>query len=205
MAGTIEHESTAGLDADSLLAAWRERVAADAALGPDAIERTAHADDAFGGALAALVARSLGASGAAVGDESEAALAAGRAAFAGRLDLPGLQRLLGHLHDVVTARLLERASDADGHLSTARAEKAVRRVRDAMERIVVEATRGWFDEAGRKLRHDVKTPLQATSLNLELLTLETAERGLDTEPLDTIQRSLDQVVDLLSRAEPARR
>ena len=197
MEGTIGNEATA--DAGSLCTTWCERVVADPGFAGDADALFTRESGAFDAVAASVLSRSAGADDVRAGG---AAFAIGRALCTDRGDLPALRRLFDHLHDIVVGRLFGQTADDDGRLSAARAEEATRRARHAMEEAVVEATRGWFDESGRKLRHDVKTPLQASSLNLELLTLETAERGLDTEPLDTIQRSLDRVAELLARAEP---
>ena len=192
------------LETDALRVNWSERVAADAGLAEGPLALFSRESATFDALVDGVVARSAPAGEDA--DDSRlapSALALGRAVFAAGLDLPTLQRLLGHLHDAVVAwTFREAAEGSGGTLCPGRAETLVGEVRRALERPVLEATRGWFDAAASKLRHDVKTPLQATSLNLELLTLESAERGLDTEALDTIQRSLDQVVALLARAEP---
>ena len=82
------------------------------------------------------------------------------------------------------------------------ATRCVRAATRAVRPVAVAAEEAWFDERGRTLRHDIKTPLQAASLNLELLALESDEKGLDTEALDVIQRSLDQAVELLRAHEP---
>jgi len=195
-------------DAHQVLAlrqTWRRRVAADARLDGDAGGLFTEEGESLDAVVAAVVAVAFGGGGAERGavESARAAFATGRAAHARQIDLIGLQRLLGHLHDALSGQLIRRSAEPDDSLSGSRAEGIARAARAAMERPIVEATRGWFDEAGRKLRHDVKTPLQATSLNLELLTLESGERGLDTAALDTIQHSLDQVVEMLARAEPA--
>lgn len=53
------------------------------------------------------------------------------------------------------------------------------------------------DQLVRRLRHDIKTPLQAASLNLELLALDHADDAGDLEAIETIQASIDQAVDML--------
>ena len=53
------------------------------------------------------------------------------------------------------------------------------------------------DRLVQRLRHDIKTPLQAASLNLELLALERAGDADDLEAIETIQASIDQAVEML--------
>ena len=56
-------------------------------------------------------------------------------------------------------------------------------------------------ELARILRHDIKTPLQAASLNLELLALEQDGNADVTEAIASIQASLDTAVAMLQRFE----
>jgi len=49
------------------------------------------------------------------------------------------------------------------------------------------------------IRHDIKTPLQAASLNLELLAMEQAGNVPVVEAIATIQASLDDAVAMLHR------
>jgi len=56
-------------------------------------------------------------------------------------------------------------------------------------------------DLARILRHDIKTPLQAASLNLELLALEQDGNADVTEAIASIQASLDTAVAMLQRFE----
>jgi len=53
----------------------------------------------------------------------------------------------------------------------------------------------------RILRHDIKTPLQAASLNLELLALEQEGNEEVVEAIVRIQQSLDDAVAMLHHFE----
>ena len=57
-------------------------------------------------------------------------------------------------------------------------------------------------DLARILRHDIKTPLQAASLNLELLALEHEDDAGVIASIATIQESLDTAVQMLKRFEP---
>ena len=57
-----------------------------------------------------------------------------------------------------------------------------------------------MDPTLRKLiRHDIKTPLQAASLNLELLAMEQEDNADVTAAIATIMQSLDSAVEMLQR------
>ena len=52
---------------------------------------------------------------------------------------------------------------------------------------------------GKLIRHDIKTPLQAASLNLELLAMEQEDNPAVTGAITTIMESLDSAVAMLQR------
>ena len=52
---------------------------------------------------------------------------------------------------------------------------------------------------GKLIRHDIKTPLQAASLNLELLAMEQEGNPEVTGQIETIMQSLDSAVAMLRR------
>ena len=52
---------------------------------------------------------------------------------------------------------------------------------------------------GKLIRHDIKTPLQAASLNLELLAMEQGDNPEVTGAIATIMQSLDSAVAMLQR------
>ena len=52
---------------------------------------------------------------------------------------------------------------------------------------------------GKLIRHDIKTPLQAASLNLELLAMEQEGNPDVTGAIATIMQSLDAAVEMLQR------
>ncbi len=53
------------------------------------------------------------------------------------------------------------------------------------------------------IRHDIKTPLQAASLNLELLAMEQEGNPAVTGAIETIMESLDSAVAMLQRFDKA--
>lgn len=59
--------------------------------------------------------------------------------------------------------------------------------------------RGLDPRLGKMIRHDIKTPLQAASLNLELLAMEHEDDPNVTGAIATIMQSLDSAVEMLQR------
>lgn len=58
-------------------------------------------------------------------------------------------------------------------------------------------------ELAKLIRHDIKTPLQAASLNLELLAMEQEGNPSVTGAIETIMQSLDSAVAMLQRFDDA--
>lgn len=203
--GGTNGEARAGLRA-----AWAERVAAQVSLGER--ERSLLDGEPAGTIAAAVLGHARASEDGAVEEPVlEAAASIGRTARDLGIGHAALQEVFGRLHDAMVTTLLGGqgglpvAASLAGADATGEIAAAVHRTADAVRAAATAASEAWFDERGRAFRHDIKTPLQAASLNLELLTLECAEKGLDTEALDVIQESLDRAVEMLRGFEPVGR
>lgn len=214
-AGTRSADDASSGEAVGLERDWRDRVVADEAL-------VASARAVFEGSAVntgALAIEALALAGSMCGD-SPALLATpvaeetGRAAPIRALAPSSLEALFGHLQDALVVVLLRRASvgtkggeslaNAQAALRASSARRATAAIAATLNAARAEQAAGVAggsagEELARMLRHDIKTPLQAASLNLELLALESAEKGLNGDELDVIQRSIDQAVAMLRR------
>lgn len=164
-------------------AAWRERLLAALPDGHAALARTAH-DWAE-----RIDSAALGALGAAASPQQRR-IAAGHLAELGRR-----ARQAG-----VEGSELEQLIEALGaSLHAASAEQRLwigGAVYGAWDGVACDAL---SPELGKILRHDIKTPLQAASLNLELLALEQEGQAELLDAIQTIQQSLDSAVGMLQR------
>lgn len=193
--------------ATAVFASWRARACGrDAALDRvfEALERELRALCATLVAAPATDRPTTGAG--AIGSPSiDAARALGQGAYRAEVDLAALgaafaalpPALLGTAPGATSAVLSEDAEQTFGSACEALAATCAGWLACVDEGAAAE--RAELAEIGRVVRHDVKTPLQAASLNLELLALESAEKGIDTEQLELIQRSLDSAVEMLGR------
>ena len=191
---------------ERLLRAWRERLASDGSAGGVA------------GATEAALVREL-AAGLLYPVDAPKSMSARSLKLARTLgerahgmDTATLHARFAHLRGALFADLLDNAvpslPEEEGRrigLCLDRAEELVGPLAAAAfdgccESASVDPQHRRTDRAERlvqRLRHDIKTPLQAASLNLELLALERAESEDDVEAIATIQASIDQAVDML--------
>ena len=188
-----------------LAEAWGERLAGDAAAGGEAGEE----EEALVQELAAALPHPFDAPVSTSPRALDLARSLGeRNGGAGR---GALHARFVHLRAVLFADLLEGANlHGEGLRNTIetcldRADRSIAPLAEAAfegaeERAAADPLRqraSWTDQLVRRLRHDIKTPLQAASLNLELLALERADDAGDLEAIETIQASIDQAVDML--------
>ena len=190
---------------ERLAKAWGERLAGDGAAGGGAGEAEAAlvqelaatllypADAPVSTSQRALeLARSLGErTGGSGCGTLHARLAHLRAALFADL-LKGLG-----LHNQGRASAVEACFDRADRLIAPLAEAAFKGADDSVTADPRQRRDPRTDRLVQRLRHDIKTPLQAASLNLELLALERAGDVGDVEAIETIQASIDQAVDML--------
>jgi len=197
---TLEGAARSLLEADVAMSTLATAVLAAAEDGAEegvedgVVSRVETASGRYGPSTSADVAGDEGACRAAAG--------AGRAACRADIDLGTLHAVFGELGEALFSQLIDRRNVAAESSSQASVERCQRDAARAVRPVAVAACEGWMGERGRAFRHDIKTPLQAASLNLELLALEGAGSGLDLDALEVIQRSLDQAVEIVDLQDP---
>lgn len=101
-------------------------------------------------------------------------------------------------------RLEDVLTDDPGRAGFAKRREGVRRLRQRAATdwmAALDAERGSRDRLvgawSRLIRHDIKTPLQAALLNLEILQMEFEDRGESSEDVVVIRSSLEQAIEML--------